>query len=687
MNPHIDLVPIITCPSTATVGKRYLLSVDFRWKKSEGTDEWPFKTEEYPLTILVDAFPLFDSNPLGEPVVVIHRHGGSYGEARFLLTAANKPVKGNITLRLVADNGWPMGEIPIEGIKIVADDIQQSQEPFINTISDVFPHEEGVEEPAFLETIDLGIIFTHESAHVPLIEKLKPLFITPKRIQRQATSYDIGVIDTPEGKCRIAIQHGSPPPSAPAQRMIADCSPAFILVLGVASGLPEKKIMIGDVVVAMDTLIIADAKPLFDTISKEIFGLKIRHHYLSARIFNQCLHVERPTRKPAWNDQEMIGQAYPKPTRAPAVFPSQLASIDRKIVKGSLGMFPKDVLVFEDNGSENYDVCQRENIPFLNIRGVISVAKPLQDNTQTHYASHTAASYTRMLIQSGLFCPTWEELENFKRKIAQSLATSNSVMDLLWSKLGVMDFRGEPSRIQATYQVHIIDKMMALDFNAAKDILLHAYQSMQSSKDTNGCRAIVNISKILLPWLFVSQTDAGESIEQRWNKLEGLGNVRSIQAGTASMAEIIMAGIDRREVAWSNTNYKWPTGVHAIRLIDFLSQPEGGISEKTKDFIINDMARRVAIPTEALESSQLNMIRTVLIELDQAKKTGKRFYLICDHNPLRHWDQKAYEELLAWIITTFPLLDLIRLDSSLVTHDQKLFNEIRPLMGIEENVV
>ncbi|MBD2519819.1 hypothetical protein H6G93_33725 [Nostoc sp. FACHB-973] len=67
-------------------------------------DEWPYEEEEYPIYCMLDTSPLFSCQPLGESAVVLHRFGGSYGAAEFLLTAAQEEMQGEITVTLV--NGW-----------------------------------------------------------------------------------------------------------------------------------------------------------------------------------------------------------------------------------------------------------------------------------------------------------------------------------------------------------------------------------------------------------------------------------------------------------------------------------------------------------------------------------------------------------------------------------------------------
>ena len=88
----IAVKPIIHYPREAQVGRTYLMTIDLQ---SEETFEWQYDEEEYPVYCKADS-DLFNSQSIGEPVVILHRFGGSYGEAKFLLTAHGDEMEGEI---------------------------------------------------------------------------------------------------------------------------------------------------------------------------------------------------------------------------------------------------------------------------------------------------------------------------------------------------------------------------------------------------------------------------------------------------------------------------------------------------------------------------------------------------------------------------------------------------------------
>jgi hypothetical protein len=111
----ISVQPVISYPREAQVGKTYLMTVDL--KLTEGT-EWLFEEEEYPIYCMVDSEPLFRCEAVGEPAIVLHRFGGSYGAAEFLLTATHNEQIGELKVTLVNNWGVPIKLIKLENVEI-----------------------------------------------------------------------------------------------------------------------------------------------------------------------------------------------------------------------------------------------------------------------------------------------------------------------------------------------------------------------------------------------------------------------------------------------------------------------------------------------------------------------------------------------------------------------------------------
>ena len=110
----LSVQPIISYPREAEVGKTYMMTVDLQTTGGE----WLYEEEEYPIDCFLDTSPLFSCKPLGEPAIVLHRFGGSYGAAKFLLTAALEEMQGEINVTLVNKWGVPIRVINLTDIHI-----------------------------------------------------------------------------------------------------------------------------------------------------------------------------------------------------------------------------------------------------------------------------------------------------------------------------------------------------------------------------------------------------------------------------------------------------------------------------------------------------------------------------------------------------------------------------------------
>jgi len=89
--PAIHLKPIISYPRIAEAGEHYLLTIDVQLAEDS---PWPYPEEEFEISFVLKTEPFFLHEPFGEdePGLVLHRFGGTYGPAEYLLTASPQPV-------------------------------------------------------------------------------------------------------------------------------------------------------------------------------------------------------------------------------------------------------------------------------------------------------------------------------------------------------------------------------------------------------------------------------------------------------------------------------------------------------------------------------------------------------------------------------------------------------------------
>ncbi|MFJ2557503.1 MULTISPECIES: FxSxx-COOH system tetratricopeptide repeat protein [unclassified Streptomyces] len=103
--------PVVSRPREAEAGRTYLVTVDLRGPLApDGTDDperaWPCQEEELTFTVGLDGAPHFVCEVLDDPSVVLHRFGGTYGPARFVVTAG--ALTGPAGLWLTISNQWGM---------------------------------------------------------------------------------------------------------------------------------------------------------------------------------------------------------------------------------------------------------------------------------------------------------------------------------------------------------------------------------------------------------------------------------------------------------------------------------------------------------------------------------------------------------------------------------------------------
>lgn len=110
--------PVVGWPRQAQAGQSYLVTVDL--ERPSGEEDWPYDEEEFDFAVALDGTPNFVCEALSEPSVVLHRFGGTYGPARFVVTAhqtpgpeGDWPVPGKIWLTISNRWGFPVRTVEL----------------------------------------------------------------------------------------------------------------------------------------------------------------------------------------------------------------------------------------------------------------------------------------------------------------------------------------------------------------------------------------------------------------------------------------------------------------------------------------------------------------------------------------------------------------------------------------------
>lgn len=124
---NLLLRPTVTWPRDMTVGRHHLVEVDLAFVASDGTSaEWPLEeAEECVYTCLLDGDGDFDLWAVHDGSVVLHRFGGSYGPAEFVVTPRRQTTGGR-SLWLTFVNQWG---VPVAARELEVNVLPREEQP------------------------------------------------------------------------------------------------------------------------------------------------------------------------------------------------------------------------------------------------------------------------------------------------------------------------------------------------------------------------------------------------------------------------------------------------------------------------------------------------------------------------------------------------------------------------------
>jgi predicted MPP superfamily phosphohydrolase len=115
---RIDVAPVLRVPLRPVAGQSYVMSVDLTHETPPAA--WPYPREELTFTCLIKAHPLFRIRAIGDGTLTLHRFGGTYAAAQFLLWAGEEGVRGKVEVTLVNASGLPVLHLATPEIEIIA---------------------------------------------------------------------------------------------------------------------------------------------------------------------------------------------------------------------------------------------------------------------------------------------------------------------------------------------------------------------------------------------------------------------------------------------------------------------------------------------------------------------------------------------------------------------------------------
>jgi hypothetical protein len=267
------------------------------------------------------------------------------------------------------------------------------------------------------------------------------------------------------------------------------------------------------------------------------------------------------------------------------------------------------------------------------------------------------------------------KLEN---AIVKSLKTSKVAMEALTSTMPPSAaISAEGTRSEERWARGLIDALMnARPFETGKEWLTRSYQIVERADNQDAIDAIVNVSRHLIPWLYI--TSGGVLVDEL--EQVRLDDIVRLPAGLATFAEIVMAGIDRRPVQFEATRnpHGWPCSEVGVTTV----QPESGLTDETDRNLRSDLFVRLTVPSEfALREDSEKDVRIQKRLEYFLTKEGIRYYWICNV-PRSDPDKSECRELVKRIVGRYPTLAVIELDQALAGDHQDLFDDIRHLLRL-----
>jgi nucleoside phosphorylase len=290
-------------------------------------------------------------------------------------------------------------------------------------------HLDELREERPMERIDVGIVTMKEEEYDALLDKFGATTV------RRGTNrdYDVVRVETKRGACAVAItrcaQQGNTFAQTAATEMLSDLNPRFLLVVGIAGGVPSPDFCLGDVIVSnyIQDLTLEDTGvrpgnerynalggPLHPSASRILERLRAVERCAVSWSSASSIACERPplggeytTDDETWNASIDEALRRLNGRKEPIGTAQKVASSDRLIKAPELlqkwRQVLKAVAAVEMESAGAYLCCQRNDTPFMAIRGISDIVGWRREDAWTLYACHTAAAYTKMLVSEGVF--------------------------------------------------------------------------------------------------------------------------------------------------------------------------------------------------------------------------------------------------------------------------------------------
>lgn len=230
--------------------------------------------------------------------------------------------------------------------------------------------------------------------------------------------------------------------------------------------------------------------------------------------------------------------------------------------------------------------------------------------------------------------------------------------------------------------------LVGLDFNLACDVLLFAHKNLAEGSTER--RMIEKVSRMLLPWLYISQSQFCKGLLEKWHRKSISDNSFDIPAGFSTSAEIIMAGLNCREVVWyaikedNGESIPFPQGKYGLLLKDLLEPPESGRFPDVIGKIRQNIFKRIKSPIGISDMTLIGQDRFINNHLkNEVEDHGIQIYHMFYTLPVEDKERDDVKKKLVDIKKHYPYLGIIKLDEGFAVEDTNLLRKIRSLIVTE----
>ncbi|HIJ85539.1 MAG: WD-repeat protein [Magnetococcales bacterium] len=266
------------------------------------------------------------------------------------------------------------------------------------------------------------------------------------------------------------------------------------------------------------------------------------------------------------------------------------------------------------------------------------------------------------------------EINKAKKMTRQSALTDDGVAEL------ACEIGEATAMLSGSEYGKLVVRLVSLDFEAAVEVLRGAHDECRWKRDSESRKVIEKVGRMLIPWLYVIHSDTCRGLDASWDeKVSSGGDVLVLPAGFLTFAEIIIAGLHRREVLFElrKEDEPFPRGKFGDELSNIKVQLENGWSGDMEGNLRNDLFRRVKLPSDPQNLPPGEVDKAIALRLKFLfEEEGKRVYYICGKRPQGKDEIIRYNHTLNIIRNKFPALIVLDLNADLYAKQVDLFQII-----------